>query len=70
MRKNKIDNLTRFIKFRNRIIETIAERSIQSSVGNLSSYFASKFGLVGLAESLKLEVAEYNIRVLTVFLGQ
>ena len=37
---------------------------------NLSSYCASKFGLTGLAESLALEVATYNIRVLTVFLGQ
>jgi hypothetical protein len=33
MRKNKIDNLTRFIKFRNRIIETMYEKFIQSSVG-------------------------------------
>jgi hypothetical protein len=33
MRKNKIDNLTRFIKFRNRIIETMSEKFIQSSVG-------------------------------------
>ena len=37
---------------------------------NLSAYCASKFGLVGLAESLALEVSEYsNIRVLTIFLG-
>jgi 3-oxoacyl-[acyl-carrier protein] reductase len=38
---------------------------------NLSAYCASKFGLVGLAESLALEVSEYgNIRVLTIFLGE
>src|SRR5918996_2742000 len=38
---------------------------------NLSAYCASKFGLVGLAESLALEVSEYsNIRVLTIFLGK
>lgn len=37
---------------------------------NLSAYCASKFGLVGLAESLALEVNQYsNIRVLTIFLG-
>jgi len=37
---------------------------------NLSAYCASKFGLVGLAESLALEVSEHqNIRVLTIFLG-
>jgi 3-oxoacyl-[acyl-carrier protein] reductase len=38
---------------------------------NLSAYCASKFGLVGLAESLVLEVSEYrNIRALTIFLGE
>ena len=42
-------------------------------VSNLSAYCASKFGLAGLAESLALEVSEYNnnnIRVLTIFLGE
>jgi 3-oxoacyl-[acyl-carrier protein] reductase len=39
---------------------------------NLSAYCASKFGLLGLVESLALEVNAYNnnIRVLTIFLGQ
>ena len=37
---------------------------------NLSSYFASKFGLLGLAEILVLEVDAYNIKVMTIFLGQ
>jgi 3-oxoacyl-[acyl-carrier protein] reductase len=38
---------------------------------NSSAYCASKFGLVGLAESLALEVSEYrNIGVLTIFLGE
>jgi 3-oxoacyl-[acyl-carrier protein] reductase len=37
---------------------------------DLSSYCASKFGLAGLAECLTLEVESYNIRVLTIFLGQ
>jgi 3-oxoacyl-[acyl-carrier protein] reductase len=39
---------------------------------NLSAYCASKFGLLGLAESLALEVNAYNnkIRVMTIFLGQ
>ncbi|MBV9178998.1 MAG: SDR family oxidoreductase [Nitrososphaeraceae archaeon] len=37
----------------------------------LTCYCASKFGLLGLAESLALEVSEYeNIRVLTIFLGE
>src|SRR5918995_5373740 len=37
---------------------------------NLSAYCASKFGLLGLAESLALEVGTYNIRVMTIFPGQ
>lgn len=36
----------------------------------LSAYCASKFGLRGLAESLSLEVDGYNIRLMTIFLGQ
>jgi 3-oxoacyl-[acyl-carrier protein] reductase len=38
---------------------------------SLSAYCASKFGLVGLPESLVLEVSEHqNIQVLTIFLGE
>ena len=42
----------------------------KSGFSDLSSYCASKFGLAGLAESLALEVDIYNIRVMTIFLGQ
>lgn len=42
----------------------------KAGFSDLSSYCASKFGLAGLAESLALEVAAYNIRVMTIFLGQ
>ena len=43
----------------------------KSGFNNLSAYCASKFGLLGLTESLALEVREYvNIRVLTIFLGE
>ena len=49
--------------------------NVNSGAGNsgfvdLSSYYASKFGLAGLAESLALEVDSYDIRVMTIFLGQ
>jgi 3-oxoacyl-[acyl-carrier protein] reductase len=43
----------------------------KAGFSNLSAYCASKFGLLGLAESLALEVKAYNnIRVLTIFLVQ
>lgn len=37
---------------------------------NLSSYCASKFGLMGLSESASLEVDSYNIRIISICLGQ
>jgi 3-oxoacyl-[acyl-carrier protein] reductase len=37
---------------------------------NLSSYCASKFGLMGLSESASLEVDIYNIRIISICLGQ
>jgi 3-oxoacyl-[acyl-carrier protein] reductase len=43
----------------------------KTGFSNLSAYCASKFGLVGLVESLALEVSEHqNIRALTIFLGE
>jgi 3-oxoacyl-[acyl-carrier protein] reductase len=44
----------------------------KAGFSNLSAYCASKFGLLGLAESLALEVNAYNnnIRILTIFLGE
>ena len=42
----------------------------KAGFSDLSSYCASKFGLAGLAESLALEVEMYNIRVMTIYLGQ
>ena len=42
----------------------------KAGFSDLSSYCASKFGLAGLAESLALEVEMYNIREMTIFLGQ
>ena len=44
----------------------------KAGFSNLSAYCASKFGLLGLAEILALEVNPYNnkIRVMTIFLGE
>jgi len=37
---------------------------------DISAYCASKFGLMGLTESLTWEVANYNIRVMTICPGE
>src|SRR5919197_4529935 len=43
----------------------------KAGFSNLSAYCASKFGMLGLAQSMALEVSKYqNIRVLTIFLGE
>ena len=42
----------------------------KTGFSNLSSYSISKFGLAGLTQSLALEVKSYNIRVMSIFLGQ
>ncbi|MDQ3835816.1 MAG: SDR family oxidoreductase [Thermoproteota archaeon] len=58
------------ISKRSGVILNINSGAGKVGFNNLSAYCASKFGLVGLAESLSLEVSQYrNIRVLTIFLG-
>jgi 3-oxoacyl-[acyl-carrier protein] reductase len=53
------------------VIVNVNSGAGKAGFSNLSSYCASKFGLVGLTESLALELGEYqNIRVLTIFLGE
>jgi NAD(P)-dependent dehydrogenase (short-subunit alcohol dehydrogenase family) len=52
------------------VIVNVNSGSGKTGFENFSSYCASKFGLVGLAESAALEVNSYNIRILTIFLGQ
>jgi|SRR5919198_276790 3-oxoacyl-[acyl-carrier protein] reductase len=59
------------ISNRSGVILNVNSGAGKAGFSNLSGYCASKFGLVGLAESLALEVSEYqNIRVLTIFLGE
>ena len=59
------------ISKRSGVILNVNSGAGKAGFPNLSAYCASKFGLVGLAESLALEVSEYsNIRVLTIFLGE
>jgi 3-oxoacyl-[acyl-carrier protein] reductase len=58
------------IKRRSGTIINVNSGAGKAGFSDLSSYCASKFGLAGLAESLALEVEMYNIRVMTIFLGQ
>ena len=62
--------LPHMIKNRSGVILNVNSGAGKTGFSDLSSYCASKFGLVGLAESLALEVESNNIRVLTIFLGQ
>lgn len=62
--------LPHMIKRKSGVILNVNSGAGRTGFSDLSSYCASKFGLVGLAESVKLEIDNYNIRVLTIFLGQ
>ena len=53
------------------VILNVSSGAGKVGFSSLSAYCASKFGLVGLPESLVLEVSEHqNIQVLTIFLGE
>ena len=60
------------ISNRSGVILNVNSGAGKAGFSNLSAYCASKFGLVGLAESLALEVnaCNNNIRVLTIFPGE
>lgn len=62
--------LPHMIKRESGTILNINSGAGKAGFSDLSSYCASKFGLAGLAESLAIEVDMYNIRVMTIFLGQ
>jgi 3-oxoacyl-[acyl-carrier protein] reductase len=58
------------IKLRSGTIVNVNSGAGRTGFSNLSSYCASKFGLLGLTESVALEVNAYNLRVITILLGQ
>jgi 3-oxoacyl-[acyl-carrier protein] reductase len=52
------------------VIIIVNSGAAKAGFKNLSSYCASKFGLMGLAKSASLEVDSYNIRIISICLGQ
>jgi 3-oxoacyl-[acyl-carrier protein] reductase len=58
------------IKRRSGTIVNVNSGAGRTGFSNLSSYCASKFGLFGLTESVALEANAYNLRVMTILLGQ
>jgi 3-oxoacyl-[acyl-carrier protein] reductase len=51
------------------IIVNVSSGAGRSGFPNLSSYCASKFGIIGITESLAKEVDDYNIKVMAICLG-
>jgi 3-oxoacyl-[acyl-carrier protein] reductase len=58
------------IKMRSGTIVNVNSGAGRTGFSKLSPYCASKFELFGLTESVALEVNEYNLRVVTLLLGQ
>jgi 3-oxoacyl-[acyl-carrier protein] reductase len=52
------------------VIINVNSGAAKAGFKNLSSYCASKFGLMGLSECASLEVDRYNIRIISICLGQ
>ena len=62
--------LPHMINKKSGVIINVSSGAGKAGFENLSAYCASKFGMMGLTESAAWEVANYNIRVMTICPGE